>query len=448
MNVFRTPKRRVNPADLQNEPCTLSFLIQLGEVEAALADAQSPEAEPLRQAGIQTAKAVLAGTRRPDVHLANAPIEVSVPEGYAYYGLDPHTYVASADRFYAEHQPADVVCIGIRSIGTSLSALVAAALERRGARITSFTVRPTGHPFERKLHALPDLPRDAWFAVVDEGPGLSGSTFAAVAERLSGLGIPDHRIVLFPSWLPDGDGFVSTRAQQVWRRHLKYASEPVPDPTWRPYVPPVQVGNPQHSARKYLEGEDLLKFEGLGPYGRVRFERAYRLHKAGFSPRPLGFENGYMRSKFVAGTPLTSDHREPQLFETMARYMAFRYREFQVAEATPLHELSPMPVRFEPATSTIVDGRMFPHEWLLTEQGYVKLDAVDHGDNHFYPGPTDIAWDVAGTMIEFQLDPPESAHLIDRYVAHSGDTRIHERLPFFQSAYSKFRHSYRSMYDC
>ena len=192
-------------------------------------------------------------------------------------GSIPNTYVAAANQFYAEHRPAEVVCIGIRSIGTSLSALVAAALERRGARVASCTVRPTGHPFDRKLDTVPVQKPDAWYAVVDEGPGLSGSTFAAVAEKLTELGIPDHRIVLFPSWLPDGDGFVSARAQTVWRRHSKYATEPVPDPGWRPYVPPVQVGNPQHSARKYRHGADLLKFEGLGPYGQARFERAYRL---------------------------------------------------------------------------------------------------------------------------------------------------------------------------
>ena len=132
----------------------------------------------------------------------------------------------------------------------------------------------------------------------------------------------------------------------------------------------------------------------------------------------------------------------------MARYLAFRFREFQTADATPLAELSPMPVRFEPAAATIVDGRMFPHEWLVTERGYVKLDSVDHGDNHFYPGPTDIAWDLAGTIAEFQFDAPESGHLMDRYVAHSGDTRVRERLPFFQAAYAAFRSDYRSMYDC
>ena len=462
MIVFRAPKRRLNPSDLKSETCPLNLLIQLGEVEAALTDKNFPETERLRQVTLQAARAVLTGSHPPAVELPKDPIEVSVPEGYAYYGLDPTTYVASAHRFYEEHHPAEVVCIGIRSIGTSLSALVAAALELRGVRVTSFTVRPGGHPFERKLNVTPDLlcsqnRPNAWFAVVDEGPGLSGSTFAAVAGKLSELGIPDDRIVLFPSWLPDGDSFVSQRAQAIWKRHAKYSTDPVPNPAWRAFVAPAPRGNPQHEARKYLDGEHLLKFEGLGPYGQTRMERALRLYHARFSPRVFGIENGYMRSDFVPGTPLNRDHRDPQLFETMARYLAFRFLEFRTNAATPLEELSAMvetncgtrpAAAFEPAPATVADGRMFPHEWIATERGYLKIDAVDHGDNHFYPGPTDIAWDLAGAITEFHLDRYESAHLIDRYIAHSQDEQVRQRLPFFRLAYSAFRHGYRSMYDC
>src|SRR5205085_10519929 len=77
-------------------------------------------------------------------------ISVRVSEGYAYYALRPETYVVAAVRWVQEARPRAAVCIGIRSIGCSLSAAVAAAAERAGVRITTCTVRPRGHPFDRR----------------------------------------------------------------------------------------------------------------------------------------------------------------------------------------------------------------------------------------------------------------------------------------------------------
>ena len=40
-----------------------------------------------------------------------------------------------------------------------------------------------------------------------------------------------------------------------------------------------------------------------------------------------------------------------------------------------------------------------PHEWLRLDDGNVrKTDAIAHGDDHLFPGPTDIAWDLAGAI--------------------------------------------------
>ena len=96
-------------------------------------------------------------------------MEVRVPEGYAFYALHPALYASAA----AHLPPGDWRVIGIRSIGTSLSAVVAAAL---GAP-PPVTVRPTGHPFARELRLSAELEAE-WaahagpFVVVDEGPVL------------------------------------------------------------------------------------------------------------------------------------------------------------------------------------------------------------------------------------------------------------------------------------
>jgi hypothetical protein len=155
---------------------------------------------------------------------------MGVSEGYAYYGLYPQMYIESVRRFFDERQPHRVTVVGLRNIGTSLSATVAGTLHELGVTAGLYTVRPHGHPFERELKLAPPLVRewqsasDGWFLIVDEGPGLSGSSLTAAAEAVAGLGVPDERIVLFPGWEPDGTEFISARARARWIRHSKYST--------------------------------------------------------------------------------------------------------------------------------------------------------------------------------------------------------------------------------
>src|SRR5690606_5152455 len=108
----------------------------------------------------------------------------------------PEGYLATAR---SSGLGAQTCVIGIRSIGTALAALVAAAIGARQA----ISVRPVGHPFDREIRAAPDLLAGADmrgdFAVVDEGPGLSGSSFASVAKWLASQGVEKERIHFFPS---------------------------------------------------------------------------------------------------------------------------------------------------------------------------------------------------------------------------------------------------------
>jgi hypothetical protein len=497
MMVYRTSTRVVHSrdvlenADISSQDGAGRFLIHFGELEAAIADKMFPErdglsadAGSLREVSRLAASQFLSPCGNTAERLRRAlacarlphgPLRVTVPEGYAYYGLFPETYAESAVRFHESKHPGEVVCIGIRSIGTSLSAVVAAALEQRGVRVSSFTVRPHGHPFDRRLALDPGLEEfwraraQAWFAIVDEGPGLSGSSFAAVAEKLSILGIPDRHIVLFPSWTPSGDQFVSESARNRWRLYEKFCTEPasggcvdISAGKWRSIFygdaseyPAVQ---PQHEARKFLcsygEGTALKKFAGLGLYGEAKLRRARLLSENGFCPRVLSLENGYLLTEFVPGQPLTPGGADRELLERIAHYLAFRCERFPAGSTTPVDDLAAMiefntGIRVAPPAcsgrSCLVDGRMLPHEWLATPTGYLKTDALDHGDNHFYPGPTDIAWDIAGAISEFQLQEDEREFLIDCYVTRSADRNIRERLPFFTAAYLAFRTGYAAL---
>jgi hypothetical protein len=92
------------------------------------------------------------------------------------------------------------------------------------------------------------------------------------------------------------------------------------------------------------------------------------------------------------------------------------------------------------------DARMLPHEWLRTPTGgFVKTDGFEHHDDHFFPGLTDIAWDVAGTCVEWRLSPREEAALLDHYRARSGDAHIGPRLAFFRAVYVAFRMGYADL---
>ncbi len=84
------------------------------------------------------------------------------------------------------------------------------------------------------------------------------------------------------------------------------------------------------------------------------------------------------------------------------------------------------------APEVALDARVRPHEWLRTDGGFLKTDALDHHRDHFYPGPADIAWDVAGLIAEFDLPAGEVGELA---AAALGDPGLPRRLPFHRAAY-------------
>ena len=137
----------------------------------------------------------------------------------------------------------------------------------------------------------------------------------------------------------------------------------------------------------------------------------------------------------------------------MAEYCAFRLRAFG-AELSDLNALQQMadhnlrelgldlPVELRLEHPVIADGRMQPHEWLLSKDGkLLKTDSGSHGDDHFFPGPTDIAWDLAGAIVEWQMNEQQAAEFLDLYHLASGDDAC-ARIDGFIKAYAVFRAAY------
>ena len=519
-----TLQRQADALPLQpSHEAVTSLLIDVAETESAVADAcfadadgLSPVTESFRRATLAAARLFAASwhreagasrrgdsadvrdaLRRIDQRAIPRQVARRVSEGYAYYALHPETYLAAADRFVEAVRPHAVVCLGIRSIGTSLSAVVTAAIEAYGIAARTFTIRPRAHPFARELRltaeyelALRRHAGTAHYLVVDEGPGLSGSSFAAVAAMLNGLGIADDRIVLFPSWDADGSTFRSESAARQWSRHSRWVISAGAARTgiemvvprdrsvdwsggaWRPHLlgkaadwPAV---HPQHERVKRLLSDNttIVRFAGLGRYGESRLLRAEVLSAGSFGPAPGALTNGYLALPFLQGRPLSAGDLDAELLSMMARYTSFVARHFPArrgASIEALHEMASVncseadPSLIVPPLSTFgsaiedapacgIDGRMLVHEFVATAgSGVVKTDALDHAGDHFFPGAQDIAWDLAAVEAEFALDGAALNALLAAFAREAGDAGIAARLGFYRIAYAASQLGYASM---
>ncbi|HEY7385562.1 MAG TPA: hypothetical protein VH743_18025 [Beijerinckiaceae bacterium] len=394
--VRRSSRVAVMPPGIQRHGVLVDAFIEAAQLLQGIADAEfegrgCDGGSPAQDAAMGLLTALADAIRRswnstfahiapvtPDVftplHTTHLPesVRVSRPEGYAFYALFPEAYLEAArDLGNAAPGTPPLRVIGIRSIGTGLAALVAVA---SGVR-NPITVRPVGDPYKREIRLCPQraaaIARDAGarFAIVDEGPGLSGSSFGAVADLLEDAGIPAAHIHFFPGHMSSLGPMASVRHRQRWARASRRvvdfdalvlrAADPahrlenwVADLTgaacapfqdisggaWRERHfageaswPPSHV---QQERRKFLlHGAGatwLLKFVGLGREGARKLELARQLHAAGFGPEPAGYRHGFLVERWIAqATPLqprAADREE--LIARLAAYIGFRARAF------------------------------------------------------------------------------------------------------------------------
>jgi hypothetical protein len=93
----------------------------------------------------------------------------------------------------------------------------------------------------------------------------------------------------------------------------------------------------------------------------------------------------------------------------------------------------------------LADGRMLPYEWIRdTGDSWVKVDGFTHGDDHFFPGPTDIAWDLAGAIIEWNMDESAAQFLMHSFMHQTG-LDVSGKISEFKLAYTVFRLAYCKM---
>ena len=379
------------PAGLDRHAALVNVFLRLGQLAQGIADAEfessDADEDTVSQGACarlltELARTVLASwnsgfanvltwpTDWPETLAALATdtrLRIREPEGHAFYALYPEAYGEAAMR---SGLPGDTVVIGIRSIGTGLAAIVAAALEAA----SPVTVRPVGHPFQRELRVGPRLAArllakpEAFFAVVDEGPGLSGSSFASVADWLTDHGVSRGQIHFFPSHAGNCGERASRKTRDNWDRTARHVVgfgdmlTSAVDPrhhlgTWiagwtGPLVRPLRdigggrwrearhAGADQltpvdglHERRKYLaqtrSGPWCARFAGIGGPGLRKLRTARALAEAGFCPPVAGLCHGFLIERWIDGEAVDAGHLErTQLVERIGRYLGFRAKNF------------------------------------------------------------------------------------------------------------------------
>jgi hypothetical protein len=380
------------PAGLGRHGALVAVFIDAGELAQGIADAEfHGRRQDARSPGQDAAMALLvqlgqtiwvsweSGFARlaPPARnrlrtLAAAPLPAIITtrraEGFACYALYPESYASAA---LAWRLPSATQVIGIRSIGAPLSATVAAMI---GAP-SPVTVRPTGHPFQRELSVSDALAAQllavpsCHFAIVDEGPGLSGSSFGTVADYLEDRGVPGDRIAFFPGHGGAPGPQACARHRERWgkvarrltpfedlvlcaRRPQHRLEAWVADVLGPPEGPPEEISagrwrahryereadwppvHAQQERRKFLlraRGETwLLRFVGLGREGERKLERAQTLHAAGFAPPVAGYRHGFLIERWIDDArSLDRCSVDPDwLAAHIGRYLGFRARSF------------------------------------------------------------------------------------------------------------------------
>lgn len=298
---------------------------------------------------------------------ARGTIRVRVPEGFAFYAVYLQSYRNQAAAWARDHAAAagsPVRVVGIRTIGTSLSAVVAAALRARGFRAHRVTVRPTGHPFDRRVDL--DLRPAPFGIVVDEGPGLSGSSMLAAAGALRRAGVGE--VALFPAHDRGPGPRATDTGRARWNDLACYPASLLPprydgrstaDELWSGIEPAmgeksrvtdigaglwraVHYANPRAwpAAVTALERPKLLGASKDGARVLFRFSgyatapglertlaaetarRAAPLAALGLAPRLFGEMHGWVAWEWIEGRPLGIQDASFPFLQRMGAYIA------------------------------------------------------------------------------------------------------------------------------
>jgi hypothetical protein len=438
---------------------------------------------------------------RPSLDGSAVPLSIVVPEGYLFYALFPELYAQVGRDMARESSEIRYVVVGVRSIGTSLSAALAAGLRAAGCLVVRHTVRPIGDPFDRKVVISPKVQtewreaseRGSRFVAVDEGPGLSGSSLASVVQAFHRTGVSPDQIVIVCANPPGSLPQAGSEVQAIWQTTAFHSVQPVSerllteciptllssacntrlqldrDLSWGAWQEKVPSLLPLFERRKLLlrdqkGGQVVAKFVGFGAWGAHKAAGSRRIAERGLAPPFRGYAHGFLVQDWVEG-PLpgtVAKSNGPELLDAAATYYAGLRRDtspssnaIDLAElVTTVDEirdawfgvggfgdLGPMLQAAAAGTPRTCEGdqRPEPVEWRRSGHRILKCDTADHYLDHSWARRQDIAFDLAGFMDEWHLDPDQRDQFMAAYTRASGDIGAPNRLPFFRCVYHAHR---------
>ncbi|MGO4834019.1 hypothetical protein AB4144_17300, partial [Rhizobiaceae sp. 2RAB30] len=85
------------------------------------------------------------------------------------------------------------------------------------------------------------------------------------------------------------------------------------------------------------------------------------------------------------------------------------------------------------------DNRLHAWEWICTKNGLLKTDALDHCEAHDLIGCQDLAWDIAGAIVEHRLSKVEANDLVVSIEAAGGRKPNHELTDVMLRCYVAFQ---------
>ena len=164
--------------------------------------------------------------------------------------------------------------------------------------------------------------------------------------------------------------------------------------------------------RKYLVNHRyLFKFGGLGGVIERKIEKAKQFSDEGLTPPFVGAVSGFMIYEWIEGR--LADPARDSLEPVVRRYL----REGHT------------------------DNRMHRWEWIVTDRGILKCDAVDHEYAHDGIGPQPLSWDLAGAVVELGLsfDVDTRAYL-EEQIARCEQLMSEGLDPLWEHEYERYVH--------
>jgi len=219
----------------------------------------------------------------------------------------------------------------------------------------------------------------------------------------------------------------------------------------------VRLSRPGVETTRYV----MAKSVGWGWLGYHALLAGMRL--AGSVPRVLGLRDGILYTEWVEEKPKTSLDRT-EMVRTFASYVAGRARTLQLhgqsgidapSESQPLRGMEELSGHLSNAYGraagflkrtrikrqlaalqshepVLIDGRMRRLEWIADDHTMLKSDFEHHGMGKHQLNVTDPAYDLAETILYWNLSPAEEEQLLDEYAAGSGDRNIRGRILLYK----------------